>query len=131
MREVRRIVTRATFLAPLVAAAVPPLLVARAAARSVVNVPFWDEWEIVPLLGPANRSQISIDVLWAQHNEHRIVLPRLVWLGMARMFGWNEPAMVAFNVATAFATLTVLTLLIRRTVGRVAPAAANWVVLVA
>ena len=129
--DVRGIVARAIFVVPLVAAIVPPLLVARAAARFVVNVPFWDEWEMIPLLESARRGQLSIDALWAQHNEHRIMLPRLVWLAIAEVFGWNEPAMVAFNIVTAFGTLIVLALLIRRTVGRVAPAAANWVLLVA
>src|SRR5689334_6001408 len=122
MPEARGIVHRLISVAPLVAATVPPLLVARAAARFVVDVPSWDEWEMIPVLEAASRGQLSIDMLWAQHNEHRIMLPRLVWLGIARIFGWNEPAMVAFNVVTAFGTLIVLALLIRRTVGRVAPA---------
>ena len=42
------------------------------------NIPFYDEWEMVPTLTGAQ--SITWQWLWAQHNEHRIPLPRLVYL---------------------------------------------------
>lgn len=45
-------------------------------------VPFADEWAIVPTLS-GNRP-LTLDWLWAQHNEHRIPLARLILLGLYR-----------------------------------------------
>jgi hypothetical protein len=55
---------------------------------SSVDVPFGDQWVFPPLLEHAERG-IPWSELWAPHNEHRIVLPRIIMLALARLTGWN------------------------------------------
>ncbi|MEP6687278.1 MAG: hypothetical protein ABJC36_02955 [Gemmatimonadales bacterium] len=47
------------------------------------NVPSWDDWDMVPVLTRAQ--PVSLGWLWSQHNEHRVPLPRLLFLGLNRL----------------------------------------------
>ena len=47
------------------------------------NVPYYDEYSMV---GPLTGDQpLTLSYLWSQHNEHRIPLPRLLYLGVTRL----------------------------------------------
>src|SRR4029453_3857858 len=43
-----------------------------------VNVPFMDDWQFVPLLEKAKEGTLSFQDLWAPHDEHRLLLPRMM-----------------------------------------------------
>lgn len=60
------------------------------------NVPFADDWELVPVL--AGEQPVTMNWLWSQHNEHRIPLPRLVELGLLAASGNDFRAGMYFNV---------------------------------
>ena len=47
------------------------------------NVPSWDDWDMVPTLTHAQ--PVTVEWLWSQHNEHRVPLPRLLFLGLNRL----------------------------------------------
>ncbi len=49
------------------------------------TVPTWDYWELVPVL-TGHRTDV-LPWLWEQHNEHRIPLPKLIHLAIARLTG--------------------------------------------
>ncbi|HET6572888.1 MAG TPA: hypothetical protein VFG68_04745 [Fimbriiglobus sp.] len=55
------------------------------------NVPWGDEWEFVPAL---TGHEPAGPWLWAQHNEHRLPLPRAVYLGLFRLTGDFRAGMV-------------------------------------
>jgi len=57
--------------------------------------PWSDEWDLVPMLTGA--APVSMKWLWAQHNEHRIVIPKLVYL-------------LSFNIVPDFKVPILLTL---------------------
>ncbi|MHB8876809.1 MAG: hypothetical protein ACYC8T_24195 [Myxococcaceae bacterium] len=57
--------------------------------RFAVDVPFWDQWELVPLLQRMADGTLSFADLFAQHNEHRILFPRIVTLLLARLSHWD------------------------------------------
>jgi hypothetical protein len=62
------------------------LLVLAAAAlvwSEARNVPYWDEWENVPYVA-GERAQ-SAEWLWSLHAQHRLLLPRLVYVGLMRI----------------------------------------------
>lgn len=115
----------------LVAALVPPAIIAAKVARYGVNVPFWDQWAFVPALAAALDGDVSLATLWMQHNEHRLVLPRLVMFALARATQWNTRAEMAASLVVALCILATLALLVRRTVRPLAPALAPWLVVVA
>ena len=67
------------------------------------NQPWADEWEFIPALCG---EQPIAEYLWAQHNEHRMPLPRGVWLLLFRLthdFRTGAVLQVAIFSALAFA----------------------------
>jgi hypothetical protein len=109
-------------LLPLVCAAIPPLLVVQTVRMQAVDVPFWDQWELVPLLEKTSAHQLTWRDLWAQHNEHRLVLPRLAMLALARCTHWDLRAELGVILLLACAEFALLVALILRTVRPISPA---------
>ncbi|MBI2602720.1 MAG: hypothetical protein HYW48_06670 [Deltaproteobacteria bacterium] len=60
-----------------------------------VNVPAGDEWE--PLRSTIFQSPLSLDWLFALHNEHRIPLTKLITWMMFKFFDWNVSLQIALN----------------------------------
>ncbi|HUY96658.1 MAG TPA: hypothetical protein VMW47_03395 [Verrucomicrobiae bacterium] len=52
--------------------------------RLAVDVPFEDDWSSVSLLRRVDAGRLTLGALWAQHNENRMLLPRLILLALAR-----------------------------------------------
>lgn len=52
-------------------------------ARYASNVPSWDDWDMIPTL--TRNQAVTWEWLWSQHNEHRVPLPRLIFLGLNRL----------------------------------------------
>lgn len=117
------------WLLTIAVAAAPPLMVAATIDRFGVDVPFGDQWELVPLLQQVSERQIEATAFLAQHNEHRPVLPRLIMVGLARLTGWNTRYELAINFLIALANLGAFTALLWQTVRPVAPAAMSALVL--
>lgn len=69
--------------------------------RHNVDVPFWDQWNFVPLLGKSFEGGISFNDLWALHNEHRLFFPRLIMLGLAHLSGYNISCELACSILLA------------------------------
>ncbi|HYG77725.1 MAG TPA: hypothetical protein VEK08_22155 [Planctomycetota bacterium] len=87
----------------LIAAALSPgLLIASIVWKTGVDVPFWDEWELVPVFKKAFTGTLTWNDLFAQHNEHRIFFPRLIFIGLARIFQWNVCVPMYVNVLCVF-----------------------------
>ncbi|HYH97425.1 hypothetical protein [Hyalangium sp.] len=76
--------------------------------RFGVNVPFFDQWEFVPTLVDFYEGRLTLEALFAQHNEHRIFFPRLIMLGLAALTRWNTVAEMYFNAALLVALGAVL-----------------------
>lgn len=45
-----------------------------------VDVPFWDEWDTLYLFDNYFQGALTFQDLWRQHNEHRILVPKLLFL---------------------------------------------------
>jgi hypothetical protein len=55
--------------------------------QNAVNVPFMDDWQFIPLLEKASQGQLTFGDLWAPHDEHRLLVPRIVII--ASMFAFK------------------------------------------
>ena len=64
-----------------------------------VDVPFWDDWEMVPRLEHMASGTLTLRDFWMQHNEHRPLVPVATMLLLARLSGWNTGWEIALNVA--------------------------------
>lgn len=54
-----------------------------------VNVPYWDQWEVADLVVKAFDRKLSLGDLTFQQNESRLVFPRLVFIGLAYLTGYD------------------------------------------
>ena len=93
---------------PWVLAAVPPLVVLGYAVRFHPGMPYWDEWHFIKLLEKSRAGTATWGDLWLPHNEHRPVITKLIFLGLAQVTGWSDTPELLVNVAIAAATLAVL-----------------------
>src|SRR5258708_38430482 len=96
------------------AAAAPALLIIALVVRYWANVPFWDEWELVPIISAYHHGTLSFADFYAQHNEHRILIPNLVRFGLAQASGWDTRWEMTFSLLVAVVTFGLLALMLRR-----------------
>ena len=78
-------------------ALLPPLFLAAMYLRYSLDFPYWDQWEFVLFLRKYHAGELGWADFWAQHNEHRLVFPRLLMLGLALATDWNIYAELATN----------------------------------
>ena len=66
-----------------------------------VNVPYADQWEMVPLFQNIISGKATFQLFFAQQNEHRILFPKLIISALALLSGWNIQLELYFSVALA------------------------------
>jgi hypothetical protein len=54
-----------------------------------VNVPYWDQWEVANLVVKVFDGTLSLGDLTFQQNESRLVFPRLLFIGLAYLTGYD------------------------------------------
>ncbi len=81
-----------------------------------LTMPYFDEWAWVPVV--TGQEPASLQWLWSQHNEHRMVLPRLIYLGLGKLSGFSFRAGSFFNVLALSGLAMALMLAARRLRGR-------------
>lgn len=84
------------------------------------NVPSWDDWDMVPTL--TRNQPVTWEWLWSQHNEHRVPIPRLIFLGLNRLFLVDMRVTMYFDVVVMAALAAALMLTAARLRGRLAAA---------
>ncbi len=99
----------------------PAALVANFVWRFGVDVPYWDQWELVPPLQDLLGGRLTWAELFAQHNEHRILFPRLLMLGLARLTRWDIRTEMWASVVLLGAIALTLAREARRALGPASP----------
>lgn len=77
-----------------------------AGVRAHSPVPFWDMWD--GSLGFYMRQQTDPSAWWAQHNEHRIILARILFFLDLRFFGGQAIFLLVVNYVLAAAMFSLL-----------------------
>jgi hypothetical protein len=80
------------------------------------RVPYYDDWSDVPVL--CGQEPLTGAYLWAQHAEHRIPLPKLIFVALAKLSGCDFRAGLVFNVVVLGTVAFALILAARRLRGR-------------
>ena len=71
----------------------PPLLIGILIFRNGVDVPVLDEWDgTAPLFEKMADGSLGFGDFYAQHNEHRIFFPRLIFFALGRLTHWDVRA---------------------------------------
>jgi hypothetical protein len=84
--------------------------------RQGLVLPWSDDWAMVPAI--ASKQPITLTWLWAQHNEHRIVLPKLFYLLSVRLGHGDYRYQVPGNIAALSLVTLFLLLAVRKLRGR-------------
>ena len=94
-----------------------------------VNVPFWDQWELVELLSRLDDGGVGWADLYRQHNEHRMVFPKILMLALSSVTRWNVVAEMLVGVALASGSFCLLLSLARPALQMTDPVSRFWAVL--
>jgi len=68
---------------------IPPAVILCFIAIFSVNAPFWDQWSLVNLFEKIIRGRVTIVDFFAQHNEHRILFPKIIYTILAFTSTWD------------------------------------------
>ncbi len=79
-----------------------PVLVALV-ARYGFAFPYWDQWEFIDTIRNVWAHGLSFSDLWAQHNEHRLVFPRLIMLAGVWATDWDIRVELGVNLLLGLA----------------------------
>ena len=83
-------ITKFVKLLPILA---PPLLIGILIFRNGADVPVLDEWDgTAPLFEKMTDGSLGFGDFYAQHNEHRIFFPRLIFFALGRLTHWDTRA---------------------------------------
>jgi hypothetical protein len=93
-----------------------------------VPVPFLDEWELVPLLEKMYGGSLTLDDLWKLHNEHRLLFPKMIMLGLARLTDWDIRYEMATSVLLAVGIFLLLALQVKITARKLAAPELRWAI---
>jgi hypothetical protein len=90
--------SRGRLAVSILLALVPFVFLVFFVCRYSVDVPYWDEWEMVDHLRNLHAGTFSVKELWQQHNEHRPVSGIVTVMALVQLTHWNADAEVATNV---------------------------------
>ncbi len=107
-------------------ALVPLIFLLGVVRHYAVAVPFLDQWELVPLLEKTYHGNLTLQDLWAQHNEHRLIFPLVIMLGLARLTHWNTHVELAVNLLLALGIFAGFARQVKRTARRVGWNGLSW-----
>jgi hypothetical protein len=89
---------------------VPPLYLASFIGSFASPLPVNEQWSVAPFLLGLKEGHFSLERLFAFHNEHLIVIPRLCFAALSFVFTWDNRAECWFT----FLLTAILFLLIYR-----------------
>ena len=87
---------------------VPVLILILFIANFSVNVPYWDQWNLVNLFEKVYSGKASFGDFFAQNNEHRLVFPLLIIVPLAFLTKWDIRAELYLSVFFSVITFVAL-----------------------
>ena len=94
----------------------PIVFIAALILRYGVNVPTFDQWELVSYFQKFDAHTLTLTDIIAQHNEHRIAFPRIIMLGAGYFTNWNLVAEMMISLGIQVLSFILIWKAIRRTV---------------
>lgn len=108
----------------------PILLALTVVWKHSVPLPFWDEWNTPGAqLASWYRGTLTFAELWSQHNESRKLIPRLIYLPLFRVAGWNVQIALALTLGAIGLVSVGLYQLARRTIRSTTAAGLAFIVM--
>ena len=79
---------------------------------------FWDDWSRIPLLDAARHGGLTLNLLWTQSNESRLLIPNLFWVFFQLTAHSDTKTIMLFDACLFIASYAFLLVIYRRTVDR-------------
>jgi len=84
----------------------PPAVILFFIRNYSVNIPYMDQWDgFLDILVALREGSFDFSSLWAQHNEHRPLFPKIIMLLLASISHWNVIWEQYFSLFIQFGTL--------------------------
>jgi len=93
-----------------------PVAVLAISRAYTVNIGYYDDWQWTPMILDMRHGTIPWASMWALHNNHRIVVPDVVALAIARFGSWSSVRETTFSVGIAVLTQLVWYAVVARAV---------------
>ncbi|WP_413165863.1 hypothetical protein ACL6C3_04955 [Capilliphycus salinus ALCB114379] len=100
-----------TSLILLVFYLLPPAIVIGFITQFGVNIPVYDQWVLPKLFEKVAINELNFSDLFELHNNHRILFPRLIFIGLAFLSGWNIKLEMFFSLGLAVLSFIALYLI--------------------
>ena len=107
---------RAIARAPALLASLGIFVLLALVLRRGVDLPFSDEWDWTELVYAAHLHTLTFAQLWTPHNEHRMLVPNLIMLGLDAAGGWDVVREQLVSLAVLALSQLVVLVLVGRTV---------------
>lgn len=69
-----------------------------------VNVPFWDEWSLIPFFEKIANGSANFADFFSQHNEHRMLFPKMIFTALSFPFDLNLYIYIFFSLSIVVLT---------------------------
>ena len=96
------------------AVAIPALYIGSLVRQFGVNVPLWDDWDMVPMILDAHEGDLKFSDLFAQQLEARTLLPKLLFILFSFLGRFDARDGMMFSVVVCALTAGGIFLLLRR-----------------
>jgi hypothetical protein len=95
-------------------------------AEYKVDVPEWDQWALVPVLEKSYDGTLTLKDLWFQHNEHRLIFPKLMMVFLAHLSRWNVSYELALSIFLAVGIFLALAFCLKNTFNSLLGSNLRW-----
>lgn len=112
MQRLRNLATDHWF--SLIAAFAPILILLWLVYTHAVLLPYWDQWELVPLIRHIREDGPVWHDFWVQHNEHRLLVPRAIMVVAAYATQWNTITEMLISIALAVVSFGLLIMVMQQ-----------------
>lgn len=98
----------------LAAVLIPAIYIASLVRRYGVNVPLWDDWDMVPMIVDAHEGDLKFADLFAQQLEARTLIPKLLFILFTFFGRFDARDGMMFSVVVCALTAGGIFMLLRR-----------------
>jgi len=81
----------------VIAGIIPPALYILVVGHYGVNMLFGDDWTVIPVVDSAVNHHLTWQLLWAQHNENRMLFPNLLFILFGRIDHLDAKTIMYFS----------------------------------
>jgi len=83
---------------------IPILTLIYFVSKFAVNVPFWDQWNLIALFEKNRTHQATFEDFLIQQNEHKMFFPKIIFVTFAFISRWNTKLEIYFSIFLALLT---------------------------